>query len=212
MKPKIFLLLAVVFLLCNFSFARLIEVSTGSSFKTACVNAIPGDTVELADGIYNNIGSITMYNSGTSNQPILIKAKNVGLSELKGDSYFDFRQCEYITVSGFLFTSTDATVIKLQACNNIRITRNTFRLIETESLKWVIIGGVWNDPNAVSHHNRVDHNLFENKSFAGNYITIDGSGDPVYQSSQYDLIDYNHFQKHRASNCKRNGNNSSGLE
>ncbi len=194
MKPKIFLLLAVVFLLCNFSFARLIEVSTGSSFKTACVNAIPGDTVELADGIYNNIGSITMYNSGTSNQPILIKAKNVGLSELKGDSYFDFRQCEYITVSGFLFTSTDATVIKLQACNNIRITRNTFRLIETESLKWVIIGGVWNDPNAVSHHNRVDHNLFENKSFAGNYITIDGSGDPVYQSSQYDLIDYNHFR------------------
>lgn len=185
---------AVVFLLCNFSFARLIEVSTGSSFKTACVTAVPGDTVELADGVYNDIGSITMYNNGTSDQPILIKAKNVGLSELKGDSYFDFRQCEYITVSGFLFTSTDATVIKLQACNNIRITRNTFRLIETESLKWVIIGGVWNDPNAVSHHNRVDHNLFENKSFAGNYITIDGSGDPVYQSSQYDLIDYNHFR------------------
>jgi poly(beta-D-mannuronate) lyase len=194
MKPKIFLMFAVVFLLCNFSFARLIEVSTGSSFKTACVTAVPGDTVELADGVYNDIGSITMYNNGTSDQPILIKAKNVGLSELKGDSYFDFRQCEYITVSGFLFTSTDATVIKLQACNNIRITRNTFRLIETESLKWVIIGGVWNDPNAVSHHNRVDHNLFENKSFAGNYITIDGSGDPVYQSSQYDLIDYNHFR------------------
>ena len=82
----------------------------------------------------------------------------------------------------------------MQACNNIRITRNTFRLIETESLKWVIIGGVWNDPNAVSHHNRIDHNLFENKSFAGNYITVDGSGDPVYQSSQYDLIDYNHFR------------------
>ncbi|MBE0572132.1 MAG: T9SS type A sorting domain-containing protein [Ignavibacteriaceae bacterium] len=176
------------------SFARLIQVSTSASFKNACVNAVPGDTVELADGVYNNIGSITMYNSGTSDQPILIKAKNIGLSELKGDSYFDFRQCEYITVSGFLFTSTDATVIKLQASNNIRITRNTFRLIETESLKWIIIGGLWNDPNAASHHNRIDHNLFEDKSFAGNYITIDGSGDPVYQSSQYDIIDYNHFR------------------
>lgn len=194
MKLKIFIILAVAFLLCDFSFARLIEVNTGSGFKSACVNAVPGDTVELADGVYNNIGSITMYNSGTSGQPILIKAKKVGLSELKGDSYFDFRQCEYITVSGFLFTSSDATVIKLQACNNMRITRNTFRLIETESLKWVIIGGVWNDPNAVSHHNRIDHNLFENKSFPGNYITVDGSGDPVYQSSQYDIIDYNHFR------------------
>ena len=84
--------------------------------------------------------------------------------------------------------------LKLQASNNIRITRNIFRLVETTSLKWVIIGGVWNDPNAVSHHNRIDHNLFENKSFAGNYITIDGSGDPVYLSSQYDLIDHNHFR------------------
>ena len=113
MKAKIFLILATVFLICNSSFARLIQVSTGSSFKTACVNAVPGDTVELADGVYNNIGSITMYNSGTLELPILIKAKNIGLSELKGNSYFDFRQCAYITIEGFLFTSTDATVLKI---------------------------------------------------------------------------------------------------
>ena len=193
MKIKILLPL-LLFLFGNSSSARFIQVNSSSSFKNACVNALPGDTIELANGIYNNIGSITLYNSGKIGQPILIKAKNIGLAELKGDSYFDFRQCEYITVSGFLFTSTDATVIKLQACNNIRITRNIFRLNETASLKWVLIGGVWNDPNAVSHHNRVDHNLFENKSEAGNYITIDGSGDPVYQSSQSDLIDHNHFK------------------
>ena len=190
----IFLVVIIFFLLGQISFARLIQVSTSASFKNACVNAVPGDTVELADGVYNNIGSITMYNSGTSDLPILIKAKNIGLSELKGNSYFDFRQCAFITIEGFLFTGTDATVLKLQACNNIRITRNIFRLVETTSLKWIIIGGVWNDPNAVSHHNRIDHNLFENKSFAGNYITIDGSGDPVYLSSQYDLIDHNHFR------------------
>lgn len=193
MKIKL-LVVITFFLLGQISFARIIQVSTSSSFKSACVNAVPGDTVELADGVYNNIGSITMYNNGTVELPILIKAKNIGLSELKGNSYFDFRQCAYITIQGFLFTSTDATVLKLQASNNIRITRNIFRLVETTSLKWIIIGGVWNDPNAVSYHNRIDHNLFENKSLAGNYITVDGSGDPVYLSSQYDLIDHNHFR------------------
>lgn len=191
---KLYFTIFLSFMLCNISSARIVQVSTATNFNNACVNALPGDTVELANGIYNTNTSITMFNSGTSEQPILIRAQNIGMAELTLNTYFDLRQCAYITIQGFLFTSTNVTVIKLQACNNIRITRNMFRLNETTSLKWVLIGGVWNNPNALSHHNRIDHNLFENKTQAGNCITIDGSGDPTYLSSQYDRIDHNYFR------------------
>lgn len=190
---SIYILLTIILLQCSMD-ARIISVSTSSALKTACTSAQPGDTIEAANGVYNNTGSITLTAKGTAEMPILIRAKSIGMAQLTGNSYFDFRQCEYITVEGFLITSTQATVFKLQACNNVRITRNTLRLVETSSLKWILIGGVWNDPNAMSHHNRIDHNLFENKSMAGNYITIDGSGEPTYKSSQYDRIDHNHFR------------------
>jgi len=44
---------------------------------------------------------------------------------------------------------------------------------------------------ADSHHNRIDHNLFEDKRQLGNFITIDGS---ETRQSQYDRIDHNHFR------------------
>ena len=69
--------------------------------------------------------------------------------------------------------------VKLEGSNNIRITRNIFELETTESIKWIFIGGVWNDNvypfQFPSHHNRVDHNIFQNKETPGHYITIDGS-------------------------------------
>ena len=133
-----------------------------------------------------------------------LEQKQSEMLNLRGETYFDFRQCEYIILEGFNFTSQNVTAIKLQACNNIRITRNRFAIQESESVKWILVGGVWNDANALSHHNRIDHNLFENKSFPGNFITIDGTPDPTYISSQHDRIDHNHFRMNtpRAENEK----------
>jgi len=198
-------LLLGVILLTSFSIhANKIVVTTADQLEDAVAVVQAGDTVEVADGVYVTDGSITVTASGTEQEPIVIRAANIGMVEFTGESYFDFRQCEWIVLEGFLFTSLDETVVKLQACNNIRITRNTFRLQETGSLKWVIIQGIWNDPNAISHHNRIDHNLFENKLQTGNCITIDGTPDPTYLSSQYDRIDHNHFRNvgPRATNEK----------
>lgn len=97
MQTGFFYFLLLYILIGQYSFARLIKVNTSDGFKSACVNSIPGDTIELADGIYNTDGSITLYSSGTADQPILIRAKNIGKAELTGDTYFDLRQCEYIT-------------------------------------------------------------------------------------------------------------------
>ncbi len=185
-----------IFLLCVSTglWANKIIVSTAEQLKNAAISAQPGDTVEVLNGVYDTGGSITMFNSGMPGAPIVIRARARQGAELTGETYFNLRQCAYVVIEGFLFTSTDVTAMKLEACNHIRVTRNVFRLGETSSLKWVIVQGIWNDPNAVSHHNRIDYNLFEEKHQPGNFITIDGSGDPVYQSSQYDVIAYNHFR------------------
>lgn len=174
--------------------------STASSFKSALSSAVPGDTIELVDGTYDITGN-TITKSGTSTRPILIRAQNRNGVVLNGTSRFTLSQAAHVTIEGFVFTSDASTVIKTEACNNIRITRNIFRLSETSSSKWILIGGRYNIPTPNSHHNRIDHNLFENKYQLGNYITIDGSpanidGSPNPQCaiSQYDRIDHNHFR------------------
>ena len=167
-------------------------VSTASAFEDICESddLRPGDIIELADGTYDT-GGISIERSGTPNNPIIIRAANIGEAVLAGESYFNLRRSAYIVLEGFHFTSNRYTVVKLEACNNIRITRNTFQITEEEgeSGKWLYIGGVWDDQALLSHHNRIDHNTFRDKHQLGNFITIDG-GDNV---SQHDRIDHNYF-------------------
>ncbi|MFZ4620329.1 MAG: chondroitinase-B domain-containing protein [Bacteroidota bacterium] len=190
---SILLLLSVA--VCNSTYAGRKVYSSASTFKSAATSAVPGDTLELANGTYD-ISTLSLTKSGTENARIVIKSQNKGLAVLNGKSAFACKGIAFVTIEGFLFTSDVSTVIKTESCNNIRITRNSFRLSETTSSKWILIGGTYNIATANSHHNRVDHNLFENKKQLGNYVTIDGSpsslGTP--EASQYDLIDHNHFR------------------
>lgn len=176
---------------------KVYTVSTAADFKNRCngQSLRAGDIVEVTDGIYST-GGITVESSGTSSLPIIIRAKNVGGAILSGESNFTFRNCSYIELEGFDFRSSVYTAVKLEACSYIRITRNIFHLTENpgENGKWVYVGGIWNNVNAPSHHNRIDYNLFENKHQLGNFITIDGQHDPVYQVSQYDRIEHNYFR------------------
>ncbi|MCB8999313.1 MAG: discoidin domain-containing protein [Bacteroidales bacterium] len=195
MKKLIILFFALSFF-ANSINAKEIIVSQISSLASTINNAVPGDTIIVKDGVYSGNG-MTLTAKGSANAPILIKAETSLNVELTGSSYFDLRACEYLTFSGFVFTSTDKTIFKLQSCNHIRLTGNIFRLNETSSLKWIIIQGLWNDAYKYSHHNRIDHNLFENKTQGGNYITIDGTIEPTLQVSQHDVIDHNYFRKNQ---------------
>ncbi|KAA3661365.1 MAG: T9SS C-terminal target domain-containing protein [Calditrichaeota bacterium] len=167
-------------------------VSSASELKATCkgTNLQPGDIVEVADGQYDS-GGITVESSGTANKPIVIRAQNIGGAELTGETYFTFRKAAHILLEGFHFTSAKYTVVKLEACNNIRISRNTFQITESEGQngKWVYIGGYWDDGSLLSHHNRIDHNIFRDKHQLGNFITIDGGSNV----SQHDQIDHNYF-------------------
>ncbi|MDD5582526.1 MAG: chondroitinase-B domain-containing protein [Candidatus Marinimicrobia bacterium] len=173
--------------------SKVYIVSTASEFKNLCLSPHrrPGDVIELTDGNYN-IGGMTMTIRGTANKPIVFRAQNRGGVVLSGGSNFTLKESEYVIIEGFEFVSEVYTVIKLEACHHVQITRNVFHLTESDNSggKWVLIGGIWNDATKKSHHNRVDYNLFENKHQPGNFITIDG-GDTV---SQYDVIAFNYFR------------------
>ncbi len=177
------------------------QTFTDSENLEDAVNAATnGGTFIVQNGTYADFEA-TFEKMATAENPILIKAETVGGVTLTGSSHFVFKKSSYITLEGFVIDGTgDDTLVKLEGCHHIRISRNVFELTTTESVKWVFIGGVWND-NTVpfqypSHDNRIDHNIFQNKNTPGHYITVDGTTDSsgVPYQSQNDRIDHNYFK------------------
>ncbi|WP_407564614.1 chondroitinase-B domain-containing protein [Streptomyces sp. 184] len=159
---------------------RTVPVADSDGLRDAFAGARAGDRIVLADGQYT-IGKMT-GKDGTADQPITVVAENRGQAEID-DGQLEVADSSHVTFEGLKWTNSDT--LKITGSNHVRLTRNHFRLTEESSLKWVIIQG------ADSHHNRIDHNLFEEKHQLGNFITIDGS---ETQQSQHDLIDHNHFR------------------
>lgn len=159
---------------------RIVNVATTAQLSSAFSAALAGDTIVLANGSYS-IGSLS-GKTGTAAAPITVLAANRGQAAITAGQ-LEILNSAYVTIEGLNWTNS--STLKVTSSNNIRLTRNHFHLTETASLKWVIIQG------ANSHHNRIDHNLFEEKHQLGNYITIDGS---ATQQSQHDRIDHNHFR------------------
>lgn len=159
---------------------RVVDVSTSSQLTSAFTGALPGDRIVLADGTYS-IGKLSAKH-GTATSAITVVAANRGSAVINAGQ-LEVLDSSYVTFEGLRWTNS--STLKITSSNNVRLTRNHFRLAESSSLKWVLIQG------ANSHHNRIDHNLFEEKHQLGNFITIDGS---ATQQSQHDLIDHNHFR------------------
>ncbi|MCC8243070.1 chondroitinase-B domain-containing protein [Saccharothrix luteola] len=159
---------------------RTVNVSDSAQLRSAFGTAQAGDRIVLADGRYTM--SKMTGRHGTATAPITVVAANRGQAVVD-DGQLEVANSSYVTVEGLKWTNSDT--LKITSSTNVRLTRNHFRLTEDSSLKWVIIQG------ADSHHNRIDHNLFEEKHQLGNFITIDGSDT---QQSQHDLIDHNHFR------------------
>jgi len=200
-------------------------VNTRQTLQTAINAAVPGSTIIVRNGTYNDFYA-SVSKLGTAENPITIKAETVGGVTLTGDSRFTMKKAAYVNFEGFVFDCTSSnTLIKLEACNNIRITRNVFELDTPVAIKWIVVVGTFDDYTFqfLSHHNRIDHNTFKNKFTGGNFITIDGTYNQdrsIGQQSQYDRIDHNYFYNNspRAVNEKesiRIGNsqlcNSSGF-
>ncbi|HEY7090502.1 MAG TPA: polysaccharide lyase 6 family protein [Tepidisphaeraceae bacterium] len=184
-------------------------VSTSKEASDALASARPGDEIVFADGEYD-LGALTITIQTTEDRPLTIRAEHLGKAKFIGSTAFIFRQCAFVTLDGFRFESKDGTVIQIAGSHHVRITRNHFQLAQPEGADrthaitdvrglgddhrphWLEISGLAAE-NINSHHNRIDHNRFQDKHTIGNFISVVGIGAPAFQISQYDRIDHNHF-------------------
>jgi len=197
------ILLSLFYSISNFAQTYVSDPEDLQDFVNA---ADPGEIFIVPNGTYNDFES-TFTVIGTAENPIIIKAETIGGVILTGESHFVFKKAAHIILQGFVFDGQgEDTLVKLEGSHHIRITQNVFELETEESIKWVFVGGFWSDNTFEfeSHHNRIDHNIFQNKNTTGHYITIDGSndGDEDFRQSRHDRIDHNYFKNNgpRAAN------------
>ena len=182
----------------NFEPKRIVRVKTMKALLTALRDAQAGDLITVADGNYKNNAAILIKNKeGTAKAPIVIRAANRGKAHITGQGGFHLVRCAYVVIEGFSFFHKDADMAcQIQHSHHCRFTRNHIRIRETTPTKennrrlhWVGIRG--NN----THHNRIDHNLLEEKRNSGVMIYTGGSSrDTGYMSTQYNRIDHNHFR------------------
>jgi hypothetical protein len=158
----------------------------------------PGDTIVFADGSFD-IGDVKIAVTATEHEPVILQAQNVGKAVLSGASQLRLERSSFVTVSGFVFSPTDLTPLAVLGSDHVRITRNVFRVHETEpdnlkkGIRWLTVEGVGSNGEARnSEYVRIDHNLFDEKHAPSNFLAVNGLGTQV---AQHVRIDHNHFRK-----------------
>ncbi|MFS0838983.1 chondroitinase-B domain-containing protein [Paenibacillus sp. 1P03SA] len=171
-------------------------VTTTPELLTRLNAAVPGEVIELADGSYT--GFTVRNRNGTAQNPIVVKAQHKGKAVFPSTG-IAVETSSYITIQDMEFRMNPQDKwINLNGSNNIRITNNYFHSQNTttaaDKSNWIYIKG------SNSHHNRIDHNLMENKRDRGKFILFDGvssrpEGSTIpYEITRYDTVEYNVFR------------------
>jgi poly(beta-D-mannuronate) lyase len=176
-----------------FSFALQAQlVSTTSELSTALSNASAGSTIILANGTWTDV-QISINKTGTSDNPITIKAETAGSVFFEGNSYVKMGG-QYIYFEGVVFQnpsdlSVGTSIItfkssdECQYCQvkNVKIdTYNGTSDQSTSTFKWVLLYG--------------DHNEISYCSFLGKYGVGSIINDNRTTSTEdYTKIHHNYF-------------------
>lgn len=153
----------IAVLLCSSACADSL-VSNQDEFKAAVQSARPGDTITMANGIWNDF-EMVFTGTGTASKPITLTAETKGEVVISGVSNLRIAG-EYLVVKGLVFrdgyTPTNEVISfrrsKDHVANHSRVTEvvidhfNNPERFERDS--WVMMYG---------RHNRFDHNHIEGK-------------------------------------------------
>lgn len=186
------LLISVGLLACGNVSAGQILVRNQGEFQQAVAQVTPGDTVVLANGVWEDF-EILLVGRGTAEQPITLTAETRGKVIISGQSNLRIAG-EYLVVSGLVFkngySTTDAVISfgknRDELANHSRVTEtvidnfNNPERIEVDY--YVAMRG---------RHNRFDHNHLEGKRNKG--VTMAVILDSEASQENHHRIDHNYF-------------------
>ena len=170
-----------------------VYVSNATQLKKAVGEARPGDHIVLKkDATWADI-KITVDRNGTKENPIVVKAEEIGEVKITGTSKFTLSG-KYIILQGFYFTEGGASgAVELSKSSSYcRMTRCIIYDLNPEGVNghdWVFLRGT---------HNRVDHCHFSEQRTGGQTICM------YAPYPNYNRIDHNHFigQPKRSNGCE----------
>jgi len=102
MKIKLHLLVIIAFVASSSLVARDYKVSNNNEFAHQIKNAVPGDCIIMANGIWTDV-QIVFKATGTNKKPISIKAETEGKVFIEGESSLSISG-NWLHVSGLVFT------------------------------------------------------------------------------------------------------------
>jgi poly(beta-D-mannuronate) lyase len=187
-KILIYTILLLQFIVTQLS-AREFLVSTAAQISSRMSTSLPGDTLTMTNGTWNN-AAILFEGSGTSVNPILLRAQTKDQVIISGTSYLKIGG-NYLVVDGLIFTngySGSNGVIEFRKSNGT--VSNYCRLTNTSIIdfnnpdstldnKWVSLYG---------QYNRVDHCYLKGKTNIGTTLVVWLAATPNYHR-----IDHNYF-------------------
>lgn len=172
--------------------AEQILVKNQSEYQKAVTQVKPGDTILLANGVWDDF-EILFVGQGTAEQLITLTAETKGKVIISGQSNLKLAG-EHLVVSGLVFkngyTPTDAVISyrksKGELANYSRVTETVIDNFSNperfETDYWVAIYG---------KHNRFDHNHLEGKRNKG--VTLAVRLDSEDSRENHHQIDHNYF-------------------
>jgi hypothetical protein len=170
---------------------RTFTVSSLSALQSRINSALPGDRIILTNGVYTASAAITVARQGTAAKPISIESQTVGGAEIRGSDGFSVDSpSAFVVIRGFRFRHAAGRANVRSGTHHCRITRNVFQLTGTGN--YLTVSG---------DDSEVDHNTFQNKTTAGNMLSIQGPGGSGM--AQRVFIHHNLFQDF--SNIGANG-------
>ena len=186
------ILLAAALQLSIVSVAHTFKVKDAKAFTIANSQAQPGDTIEMADGVWKNV-AIIIDCKGTKTLPIICKAQHTGKVIVTGFSTLRIAG-SFIEIDGLNFKdgyAGNAPVIsfkndKNEVANHCRITNSSINNFNNaqrlEENYWVALYG---------KYNRIDHCDFSNKLNMGVLLAVILDEDK--NRNNFHSIDHNYF-------------------
>ncbi|NML21638.1 TonB-dependent receptor [Pseudoflavitalea sp. G-6-1-2] len=187
------LLSAVMVMILQTGFAQRYRVADNEGLKRAVSNAKPGDSIVLANGVWNNV-ALVITAHGSSDKPIVIMAEKEGGVDFSGNSFIRFGS-DYVIVSGIYFRNgftEKGAIVEFrksdnELANNCRLTHcaigNFSKPDRAEEDHWIILWG---------KKNRIDHCVIGNKLNGGTTIIAE-LNDARSQQNEHS-IDSNYFK------------------